>query len=322
MTVDGTSARGRIRRVCVAAPTFRRPTQLAALLEKLALQSFDPSKYSVRFVIIDNDNVPTAKPIVDQAKRSFKYPLHVVHVPEPGLSSVRNFALKYASESDDLLAMVDDDHVPEREWLSELLRLWSLTNADAVVGPAPAVFPPDGPEWVKNGRFFDSRTLADGTEVNDGSTNNCLLTLSAIRKMQLTFDYAFNFSGGEDQVFFREMAAKGGRIVWAARAVAPAAIPRSRMNIWYLTAREFRIGNTLALCDLRLRSSALFASIRLIKAFGLIGLGAGSLMLQTISRGRSGAAEAVCSVCRGAGMIAGVLGYRFPAYARPSREVG
>ena len=144
-----------VQRVCVAVATFRRQRQLAGLLHKLPLQVIDPTKHTLRFLIIDNDVTPTAKAVVDAARQQFSDPLQYIHVPDPGLSVVRNFALRNASENDAFLAMLDDDEVPEPGWLAELLHVQDVTNADAVVGPVSPCLPEGAPRWLKRGRFYE-----------------------------------------------------------------------------------------------------------------------------------------------------------------------
>jgi hypothetical protein len=320
MMPNATTERGTPARVCVAVPTFRRPEQLEVLLRRLAAQEIDAEKYGVRFVVIDNDTLPSAEPVVAEARPHFKHRVDYVHVPAPGLAVVRNFALNHAAESDDLLAMIDDDEIPGPVWLAELLRVQALTKADAVVGPVPAALPPGAPAWITRGRFFERQHLEDCFELDDGYSGNCLLALSAIDALQLRFDHAFNLLGGEDQLFFRQLVASGGRIVWAAGAIATETIPLQRASLRYLVALEFRKGNTLALCDLRINRTPRSTGIRLLKGLGLSGRGVSLLVPRSFSLGGAGAAKSLCETSRGLGMIAGLAGYRFPGYARARTE--
>lgn len=66
------------------------------------------------------------------------------NVVEPGISAVRNAALRFASTFD-LLVMIDDDEVPKPEWLAELLRVQQVMRADAVTGPVISALPPNLP---------------------------------------------------------------------------------------------------------------------------------------------------------------------------------
>jgi succinoglycan biosynthesis protein ExoM len=305
-----------MKRVCVAVPTFRRPVQLAGLLRRLALQDIDSSQYDLRFVVIDNDTTPAAELIVRDARVLFKHPLSYMHMPEPGLSAVRNAALNYAAAEDDFLAMIDDDEVPELTWLAELLRVQALTNADAVIGPVPTRLPPCTPTWVKTGNFFDRPRFKDCAELDFGITGNCLLALSTTTSMRLEFDAAFGLSGGEDTVFFRQMLAKGAKIVYAARAVAIEYVPLSRTTLRYIAAREFRKGNAYTLCELQMHWTLRSACGQLFKGLLLMGLTVCLLPTRIVLHGYAGAVKSVCEASRAAGRLAGVAGYRFLGYAR------
>jgi glycosyltransferase involved in cell wall biosynthesis len=304
------------QRVCVAVPTFRRPVQLAALLRELASQAVDADRYDVQFLVIDNDATPTARSVVEGGRSLFRHPVGFVHVPEPGLSVVRNAALGYAARSADFLAMIDDDEVPGPTWLAELLRVQAITGADAVIGPVPAHLPAGAPSWIRKGGFFETVHASDCAILDDGYSGNCLLAMPFVNALNLEFENAFNFSGGEDQLFFRTLIANGGRIVFAARAVATETIPPGRASLRYLVAREFRKGNTLTFCDLELMAAWHAKTTRIGKGAGLMTLSACRLIPRTLLHGGAGAAKSVCEAARAAGMFAGLAGYRFSAYSR------
>lgn len=283
------------------------------------MQRFDRDQYDLRFLIIDNDYTPTAKSTVDEARASFEHPICYLHFPEPGLASVRNAALGYSAEKDHFLAMIDDDEVPESGWLAELLRVQTVTNADAVVGPVVTRFPSGTPDWVRAGRFFERWTFADCTEIDSGLTGNCLLNLSTITSMHLRFDNAFDYSGGEDCFFFRELVANGGKIVYARNALVTEIVPLARTRLQYLVARAFGHGSVHSRCDLRIGSTLQSTAIRLFKALGLMGLSVCLLPTRVLTLGGAGAAKSLCDASRAIGMIAGLAGYRLLVYSRGPR---
>jgi succinoglycan biosynthesis protein ExoM len=148
----------RTRRVCVAIPTYRRPDYLGALLTGLREIAVPPG-YTVSAIVLDNDAAASAQAIVAARRDAFPFALDYAVVAHPGLVSVRNAALRYAGEqSFDFLAMIDDDEVPQAQWLAELLRVHARTRADAVVGPVPSDIPAGAPRWLVRGRFLDLPT--------------------------------------------------------------------------------------------------------------------------------------------------------------------
>src|ERR1700722_10407343 len=94
------------QRVCIAIPTFRRPMLLDRLLAGIAGLRV-PADVVVEVVVVDNDAAESARALVPPRSSGFPSPLAWEPVAEPGLSSVRNFTLSYATGRCALLAMID-----------------------------------------------------------------------------------------------------------------------------------------------------------------------------------------------------------------------
>ena len=149
------------RSVLIAIPTFRRPEMLNQLLRGIAGISA-PHGCAVEVLVMDNDSTPGARDQVVRIAENFPFRLSYAHVEEPGLSSVRNFGL-YRARQFDFLAMIDDDEIPQHQWLLELCNVQAATTADAVIGPVPRVLPEAAPGWLRRARFFDSPVYPDRT---------------------------------------------------------------------------------------------------------------------------------------------------------------
>jgi succinoglycan biosynthesis protein ExoM len=286
----------------VAIPTFRRAAYLPGLIAALARLKLPAGVETIRVVIMDNDPEGSARPWVAALRSGFPFRLHYEHVPEPGLSTVRNAILAYAQRHADVLAMLDDDELPEPQWLFELLRVAEATGADAVAGPVPALLPHDAPRWLRQFREREYPSFADGALLTDGWSSNCLLRVPAIAAAGLAFDPALNFSGGEDQLFFRQLLASGGTIAFAARATAWEILPPERRSARFVLMRSFRRGNSLAVCDRRLHGHPGGLALRAAKALAAIATGIASCRAP--------------EVARGAGMLAGLAGVFYQAYRR------
>ena len=89
--------------VCVC--TYCRPSLLAALLDSLALQTFqDPFEV----IVVDNDAAGSAADTVEIAKIRYpKLDIRYVVEPQKGISFARNTAASLAAG--DFLAWIDDD---------------------------------------------------------------------------------------------------------------------------------------------------------------------------------------------------------------------
>lgn len=304
------------RKVCVAVPTFQRPELLARVLRGIAALSI-PDGVDPRVLVLDNNPAPSAYESVEKIGDGFPFELAYAHVAEPGLSSVRNFALMRARQGFDFLAMIDDDEMPHHLWLSELLRVQAETGADAVVGPVPRIVPPDAPRWLRQGGFFDLPVYPDRAFIRDGYSGNCLLHVASIESLGLSFDSAFNFAGGEDLLFFRQLLARGAKLAYARHAVAEEFVGAERLSTAYILKLNFRRGNTLSLCDRHLGGRRVLAT-RAVKALGRIALGTARFLPGVLRRGRIGAVGASCDIALGLGALAGLFGYTYNAYRRPA----
>jgi glycosyltransferase involved in cell wall biosynthesis len=304
-----------IARVCVAIPTFRRPESLATLLDAVAAQE-DLPDISLHVLVIDNDHLPSSRAVVETRRAGFPFELTYEHASEPGLSSVRNFALSRARAGFDALVMIDDDERPEPLWLRELLRVQGETEADVVIGPVIHVIPEDAPRWLHRTKLYRLPAVADGQAIEFGYSGNCLLMVQSLERFDVTFDKDLNFAGGEDMLFFRQLVARGAKMRFAARALAFEPVERDRLTVAYLLRLHFRRGNTLSLCDRRLNGSARSRIIRAVKGTARVLLGALCLLPLSVLRGREGAIEALSSVAHGFGSLVGLGGHVYQAYKR------
>lgn len=302
-------------RICVAIPTYRRREPLGVVLEAIARQRF-PETCDVEVVVFDNDSEPSAQAQVARKALTFPVPLVYRHAPEPGLSAVRNLALAYARDAFDFIAMIDDDEEPKPGWLAELFATASRTHADATFGPVQFVLPSTAPRYLREGRFFHMPVHPEGSTVRVGYSGNCLLRTDALRRYGVWFDRALNFAGGEDMLFFRQLQARGATMVFSASAVATERVSCERLNPRYVVKLNYRRGNTLALCDLRLKPGANGVTMRAFKGIGRFFRGLVSFLPRSVMEGRIGALAAACDVAHGCGSIVGLFGVVYEAYGR------
>lgn len=309
------------RRTCVAIPTFRRSQELERLLTAIAILEV-PLDCALEVLVMDNDPMQSAAALVGRLALRFPFALEYRSVPQPGLSSVRNFALHHARQGFEFLAMIDDDEIPQRQWLRELLRIEAATGADAVVGAVPHVVPAQAPRWLRNGTFFDLPVHADGDLLNDGYSGNCLVRVSSIERYEIAFDPSLNFAGGEDLVFFRDFRRRGATIAYAAHAVASEPVTADRLTAAYLIKLNFRRGNTLSLSDRKLNGAPRVLTLRALKAAARIARGCVTIVPRALLDGRRGTVAAACDLAHGLGALGGLLGYTYRAYARPGGASG
>lgn len=311
-------------RVAVCVATFRRPTQLAGLLESFGRLAFDRGRTpEVLVVVVDNDASGSALDVVERARPTLRWPVTYVVEAVQGISHARNRAVSVALERDvDFIAFVDDDEVVAERWLDELLAVQARYGAEIVAGPVLPRYAPGTPRWVERGRFFEHPRHATGTAVDFAATNNVLIAARLLCAPGGVFDERFSLTGGEDTHFFMRARQCGARMVWADRAVVEDAVPRQRATARWLFQRHFREGNSMVWCERAVRPDRAWVPVRIAKAVGRIGQGVVLLPLLAL-RGRAGVVDAVCRVLRGAGALSALWGLRYEEYGRkPRRTVG
>lgn len=239
--------------------------------------------------------------------------------PTPGIAAARNAALDHARDVDAVI-FIDDDERPSEGWLDALVRMWRSSGADAVVGPVRSVFPHEPDPWILAGGFFDRRRLPDGAEVDAAATNNLLLDMRSVARLQLRFDADFGISGGSDTLFTRQLTASGGRIVWCASAMVTDVVPKARLNRRWVVRRAIRTGNSWSRVAVALEGSAIRRLPRrltlTVQGLGRILGGLGLLVVGTATRSMARRARGVKALARGAGMTAGAWGYVYVEYRR------
>jgi len=133
----------------VQISTFQRPSSLQRCLEGLAEQSLRPDDV---MVICREDDSATHSwfvdvwPQLDIAQQANSLPVRIINVAAPGLVNSRNAGLSACRT--DILAIIDDDVVPHREWLARILKHFNNDPALGALG---------GRDHVHDGICFDER---------------------------------------------------------------------------------------------------------------------------------------------------------------------
>lgn len=232
------------RLVAFGICTFRRPI-LTRTLQSLAKQDPGPG-FRCCIIVADNDDQPSAQPVVEQAAADLPFPVHYVHAPSRNISIARNALLEKATAlGAEFLAMIDDDEVASPDWARCLLSKITGSGADAVLGPVLALYRPEAPAWLHKAHIHDvvPVVLSDG-RIHTGYTGNLILRLDSPPVRGRRFDLAFGRTGGEDDVFLSGLVRDGGRIEYAPEAIAREDVPAPREKLSFLMRRSFRSGQT------------------------------------------------------------------------------
>jgi succinoglycan biosynthesis protein ExoM len=319
--------------VTVCACTYRRPEGLRALLGGLAAQRFEAiARPRIQVVIVDNEGSAEVLAVCEQAGQATGLAIRYVHEPRHGIPFARNACLDQIASDAEFFAMIDDDEVPEPDWLEQLVLAQARAGADVVRGAVVPVFPDGAPAWIRDGDFFGwprqrpagaGTHLADGAELASASSNNVLVRVAAVRALGLRFDTTLAFTGGTDALFFRQMKLAGCRIVYAAGARVHEAVPRQRATFRYLWRVHYKQGCNKVPRKLRLETKGAgtarfirMAMKRIPRECGEVGGGTLSIVRSLVS----GHAEmgrlsgGLLRIAKGLGGLAGLIGARFAHY--------
>ena len=232
--------------ICVCVCTFKRPELLARLLSNLQDQITDQClSYSV--VVVDNDRDESARSTVAACRCVSPIPITYVVEPEKNIALARNMAVLHATG--DLVALIDDDEVPDRGWLIQLYRTLAAHGAAGVLGPVLPEYEVPPPRWIARSNLHDRRRFPTGTRFTDSlhmRSGNALLTASLLEEAPGPFDPRFGLTGGEDADFFQRMLRRGHTFVWCDEAPVFEFMPACRSKRSFLLKRALLRGATAA----------------------------------------------------------------------------
>ncbi|KAK0360792.1 hypothetical protein LTR94_025900, partial [Friedmanniomyces endolithicus] len=220
--------------VCIC--TFKRAS-LSTTLASIARQQGHFGK--VRVILADNDDTPSALPIVNEARGNGQV-ITYVHAPARNISIARNACLDAASAP--LIAWIDDDEIADPDWLSQLVE--ALGNHDAAFGRVIADYPSQAPDWIIAADLHSTLPVQTTDGVVTGYTSNAIVRLAAVGEER--FAEELGRSGGEDTDFFARLYRNGSRYAAAPLAVVREPTADSRLSLRWLSQRSFRSGQTHA----------------------------------------------------------------------------
>ena len=210
--------------VAVCVCTCRRPEGLARLLERLALAGLGTLApgHDVRLVVVDNAPGRPGRAPVRAAPPAARRPADVrgrararhLHGPQP----CRRHRPRSRRRP---LAFIDDDDLPEPDWLVRLLERQRQTGAELVFGLASA--PPDlaVPSWLHGLNDFRPRSLDPlnryGLPAAAGSCNVLLhrRLVEALSVDGVLFLPELALTGGSDSELFVRARRQGFRTATA-----------------------------------------------------------------------------------------------------------
>lgn len=239
-------------RVAICICTHNRTEMLKLLLQ--SLHDIDLGTWctsEVELIVIDNSPNLTTRDICVQTGATLPFNVHYDTEPEPGITYARNRAAAVAIERGaDFIAFIDDDDVPESDWLRQLLECQQATKADIVFGSW--ILDQQMPEWARGTGIFRppdkiKREKKDGRYglPSCASTCNLLVGSDILERVGAAgpiFSHLFCHSGGEDKDFFIRASNMGARLASAEKSVIHRIHDGERYTARGLIRRGFKNG--------------------------------------------------------------------------------
>lgn len=245
-------------RIAVCLCTCARPTLLRECLAAIAagLRAAPPPDATLAVFVVDNRPDGRATAVCDALRETLPCPLRFVEEHERGITFARNRAVTEAlAWGADLVTFVDDDDLPDPDWLARLVARQRATGADLVFGawrwPADLALRP----WQRDLKFFRA---ADFEAFNRfglpaaAGTFNVALGRPLLERMAAEgpwFRPQFALAGGSDTDLFVRAHRSGARHALAADSRVVRRWEPERTTVGGVLRRAFRVGNTSALQD-------------------------------------------------------------------------
>jgi succinoglycan biosynthesis protein ExoM len=247
--------------VCVA--TFRRPLQLARLLDSLQkLEGRDD--FTMEIVVVDNDASQTARTVVESVQKSC---LHLYYYVEPrqNISHARNLTVQKANGT--WVAFIDDDEVADKNWLVAYWQMLTYKPGDGYFGPVISRLEQAPPSWLDQ-NIFNRPRHATGRRIpaKETRTTNAFIRRSLFGTY--TFDPSFGLIGGGDTELFTRMSDAGAVFYWCDEALTYEYFLSDRVNFRWLMQRAFRGGYTTTRIEKKRHPRFLQQVSGLVKAGG------------------------------------------------------
>ncbi len=231
--------------ICIC--TFKRAALLDGLLDALTLQQ--TGTLQIEVIVVDNDPQGSARPVLQKWHNQLPYPLYSLAETTPNIAVARNAAVGKAQGT--WVLFIDDDEMPDANWILSMIHTQKTYDADAVFGPVLPRYTDTTPSWIIKGNFFYRRRFQTGTIITtqDARTGNVLIRRACLKNIHGPFDTNFGRTGAEDTMLFRDMIAQGATLIWCDEATVTEEVPSSRANLPWLIRRSYRLGQTYILSE-------------------------------------------------------------------------
>jgi GT2 family glycosyltransferase len=249
--------------------TFNRAKALIKLLEELDWQFKDqPIAESCQILVIDNNSSDSTCQDIKNFQTKKISPVHIDYILETvqGSSSARNRGIK--ESQGELLVFLDDDINLDKDWLSEVLRIYAQEKKSFVAGASvKPLWASDLPSWLRLdppfeiiGSCFPSHDFSDlpqkypfkfGSRLIQNPISACFLATRDVFNRFGNFREDLGIHGSqkgacEDTEFFWRVLAGGQEIHYLPSITVIHPIPKERMSQKFILDWYKLLGKTLS----------------------------------------------------------------------------
>ena len=208
-------------------------------LEKLLThlnESFMHYPEECELVICNNSNksyIEKIEKIISITKIDKNCSSRIIQSPENNIAVARNLLFKETAHR--MLAFIDDDEYPTKEWLTALADAMRDKETHVVAGPVISNYPNTTPDWIINADIHNVETRTDGNIIQYAATCNLLIDKQSVPTPVFNID--FGKSGGSDTEFFERNVQAGMIVRWATQALVYEDVDLSRANSRFIIRR-------------------------------------------------------------------------------------
>ena len=241
-------------KVSILICTYNRAELLDKLLQVLVHQDFEGEH---EIVIVDNNSTDGTKAVAEKwmPLANPKCPIrYVFAAAKQGISYARNVSVDAADGN--VVAFIDDDAIPEKNWLQRIIDNFADETVAAVGGKVIPAWSEPPSDWIVAPELSPAIGATHYGEVRRVMMGKMapLAGNMAVRKnwaQALGFDLRFgkvgrNMKSFEEIEFADRLCRRGGKMIYDPQMVVYHCLPKERMTKDYVARRRYGDGQSLS----------------------------------------------------------------------------
>lgn len=198
----------------------------------------------VEIDIVENHTEKNLTELIDRLAPDLPFKVNHNWEPHLGIPIARNHGLRAAKASGAThIIFIDDDERVDPLWLKELWSAYLQFDQSSIIQGA-VVSAPETDNNKSLHPFFQRKIRNTGDYMETCSTNNIIIPMDSLTEHNLTFDESRPFAGGEDYILTHKAHRMGIPIRFCAKSIVYEDIPDERLNLRWLSKRNFSSGIT------------------------------------------------------------------------------